>query len=226
VELILDAAGAASAATGVGIGVIIAANRTKHPLDAKTLARLAVRYADRGVVGFGLSNDERRGRAYDFGGAFRIARRGGLLSAPHGGELLGAASVWACLEALGADRVGHGVHAVEDTALVDALVARSVTLEVCPSSNVGMGVFDVPGNVPVRRLFDAGVPIALGADDPLLFGVRLVRQYELARIEHGFSATELATLARYSIRASAAPGDLQKQVLHDIDSWLAAAQVT
>src|SRR5690606_3626474 len=97
VELMLDAVREASEATGVGIGVVIAANRTRHPLDAKTLARLALQYTDQGVVGFGLSNDERRGRAYDFEGAFRIARRGGLISAPHGGELLGrraSGSAW------------------------------------------------------------------------------------------------------------------------------------
>ena len=73
VELVLDAAAGASAATGVGIAVVIAANRTRHPLDARTLARLAVQYAGRGVTGFGLSNDERRGRAEDFAPAFRIA---------------------------------------------------------------------------------------------------------------------------------------------------------
>src|SRR5207253_3199118 len=105
-ELILDAVGHAAAATGLSIGVIVAANRTRHPLDAKTLARLAVRYTDRGVVGFGLSNDERRGRAYDFEGAFRIAKRGGLVSDPHGGELSGPVSVRECLNLLGADRIG------------------------------------------------------------------------------------------------------------------------
>ena len=72
--------------------VLVAANRMKHPLDARTLARLAVRYADRGVVGFGLSNDERRGMARDFDRAFAIAREGGLLAAPHGGELTGPGS--------------------------------------------------------------------------------------------------------------------------------------
>src|SRR5580693_8659486 len=104
VELVLDAAAAASAATGVGIGVIIAANRTRHPLDARTLARLAAAHAGRGVVGFGLSNDERRGAAADFAPAFRIAARGGLMAVPHGGELSGPASVRACLEELHADR--------------------------------------------------------------------------------------------------------------------------
>jgi adenosine deaminase len=222
IELVMDAAREASAVSGVGIGVIIAANRTRHPLDARTLARLAVQYAGQGVVGFGLSNDERRGRAYDFDAAFRIARRGGLLAAPHGGELLGPSSVRACLDALGADRIGHGVRAADDPALLDTLAARGVTLEVCPASNVGLGVFPTPEDVPVRRIFEAGVPIALGADDPLLFGSRLVRQYELAREVHGFTDAELAELARCSIRGSAAPGELQKRLLTDVDAWLSS----
>jgi adenosine deaminase len=219
-ELVMDAAREASKASGVGVGVIIAANRTRHPLDARTLARLAVQYAGHGVVGFGLSNDERRGRAYDFDAAFRIAKRAGLLSTPHGGELLGAASVRACLDALGADRIGHGVRAADEPALLDTLAARGVTLEVCPASNVGLGVYAAPEDVPVRQIFEAGVPIALGADDPLLFGSRLTRQYELAREAHGFTDAELAELARCSIRGSSAPADLQKRMLDDVDDWL------
>jgi len=199
IELVLDAAREAERATGVGIGVIIAANRTRHPLDARTLARAAVRYADRGVVGFGLSNDERRGLPYEFERAFRIARRGGLLSAPHGGELQGPDSVRPCLELLGADRIGHGVRSVEDPRLVEAIAARGVTLEVCPASNV-----------------------SLGADDPLLFGSRLTAQYELVRSEHGFTDEELAELARCSIRGSAAPPGVRKQLLQGVDDWLAA----
>ncbi|MDP9398722.1 MAG: adenosine deaminase, partial [Actinomycetota bacterium] len=93
VELILDAAREAEAAKGVRVAVVLAANRTRHPLDARTVARLAARYADRGVVGFGLSNDERRGPAEEFEAAFRIARRAGLLAVPHAGELMGAGSV-------------------------------------------------------------------------------------------------------------------------------------
>ncbi|MFC0040391.1 adenosine deaminase [Actinomadura rayongensis] len=221
VELVLDAAREAGAAAGVGIGVVIAANRTRHPLDARTLARLALQYVGKGVVGFGLSNDERRGRAYDFEGAFRIARRGGLLAVPHGGELLGPASVRECLETLGADRIGHGVRAVEDRSLLGTIVDREVTLEVCPASNVGLGVAATAADVPVRELFEAGARIALGADDPLLFGSRLARQYTLVRAEHGFSDAELAELARHSVRGSAAPDDVRSRLLSGIDDWLA-----
>ncbi|WP_411101377.1 adenosine deaminase [Streptomyces sp. cmx-4-9] len=220
VEIILDAVDAASRETGLGIRVLIAANRMKHPLDARTLARLAVRYADRGIVGFGLSNDERRGMARDFDRAFAIAREGGLLAAPHGGELTGPASVRDCLDDLHAARIGHGVRAAEDPRLLKRLADRQITCEVCPASNVALGVYERPEDVPLRTLFEAGVPMALGADDPLLFGSRLAAQYEFARTYHGFTDAELAELARQSVRGSAAPEDVQAKLLAGIDHWL------
>ncbi len=219
-ELVLDAAGAAADATGLGIGIVIAANRTRHPLDARTLARLAARYAGRGVVGFGLSNDERRGRADDFEPAFRIARRAGLLSVPHGGELMGAESVRHCLDLLGARRIGHGVRSVEDHALLRRIADEGVVLEVCPTSNVALGVWETARDVPLRHLFNAGAPLALGADDPLLFGARLAAQYELARAVQGFTDAELARLARSSVAGSAAPADVRSRLLGGIDAWL------
>jgi adenosine deaminase len=222
VELVLDAARAAAETTGVGVGVIIAANRTRHPLDGRMLARLAAQYAGRGVVGFGLSNDERRGRTEDFAAAFRIAERAGLLLVPHGGELGGPANVAAALDALGADRVGHGVRAVEDPALPERLAAAGVTLEVCPTSNVRLGVYDSAADVPLRALREAGVPVALGADDPLLFGSRLLDQYVLAREVHGLDDAAVAELARCSVRGSCAPPDIRSRLLAGIDNWLAA----
>ncbi|WP_033225040.1 adenosine deaminase [Streptomyces virginiae] len=220
VEIILDAVDAASRETGLGMRVLIAANRMKHPLDARTLARLAVRYADRGIVGFGLSNDERRGMARDFDRAFAIAREGGLLAAPHGGELTGPSSVRDCLDDLHASRIGHGVRAAEDPRLLKRLADRQITCEVCPASNVALGVYERPEDVPLRTLFEAGVPMALGADDPLLFGSRLAAQYEIARRHHAFTDTELAELARQSVRGSAAPDDVQAKLLAGIDHWL------
>ncbi|MEW2137111.1 adenosine deaminase [Streptomyces sp. NPDC005409] len=220
VEIILDAVDSASRETGLGMRVLIAANRMKHPLDARTLARLAVRYADRGIVGFGLSNDERRGMARDFDRAFAIAREGGLLAAPHGGELTGPASVRDCLDDLHASRIGHGVRAAEDPRLLKRLADRQITCEVCPASNVALGVYERPEDVPLRTLFEAGVPMALGADDPLLFGSRLAAQYELARRHHAFTDAELAELARQSVRGSAAPEEVQAKLLAGIDHWL------
>jgi adenosine deaminase len=221
-ELLLDAARDAEAATGVSVRVIIAANRTRNPFDARTLARLAAQFADQGVVGFGLSNDERRGPAEDFTRAFRIAERAGLKLTPHGGELSGAASVAACLDDLHASRIGHGVRAAEDPALVKRLAAEGVACEVCPASNVALGVYQAIEEVPLRTLFDAGVPVALGADDPLLFGSRLAAQYQLARDDHGFTDLGLAELARMSVRASAAPDEVRARLLAGVDRWLAA----
>ncbi|AKH84259.1 adenine deaminase [Streptomyces sp. CNQ-509] len=219
-EIILDAVETTARETGLGMRVLVAANRMKHPLDARTLARLAVRYADRGVVGFGLSNDERRGFARDFDRAFAIARDGGLLAAPHGGELAGPPSVRDCLDDLDARRIGHGIRAAEDPRLLSRLAAAGVTCEVCPSSNVALGVYERPQDVPLRALWDAGVPMALGADDPLLFGSRLAAQYELARTHHGFTDEELAELARQSVRASVAPEDVRRGLLARVDDWL------
>jgi adenosine deaminase len=218
-ELVLDAVAGASAESGVGIGVVIGANRTRHALDARTLARLAAQYSGRGVVGFGLANDERRGRAEDFAAAFRIARAADLLAVPHGGELAGAGSVLACLDVLGADRIGHGVRSAEDPGVLDRLADAAVTCEVCPASNVALGVYREPADVPLRTLLAAGVPVALGADDPLLFGTRLTDQYTTAREVHGLDDAGLAELARMSVRASRAPDELRARLLRGIDSW-------
>jgi len=222
-ELVLSAAADAARAAGIGIGIIVAANRTRHPLDARTLARLAAGYAGRGVVGFGLSNDERRGTVADFAAAFRIAARAGLRSVPHGGELAGPANVRACLDELRADRIGHGISAAADPDLLRRLAAAQITLEVCPTSNVALGVAATAREVPLPRLLAAGIPVALGADDPLLFGPRLAAQYELARHVHGMSDADLAGLARMSVLGSAAPDSARRKLLTGIDAWLAAA---
>lgn len=220
-DLVLDAVAQASREVGLGMAVVIAANRTRHPLDARTLARLAAQYAGRGVVGFGLSNDERRGTTTDFAPAFAIARRAGLMAAPHGGELLGPESVRTCLDSLAADRLGHGVRSAEDPALLDRIVDRGVALEVCPISNVALGVYSRLEDVPLPRLIEAGATIALGADDPLLFGGRLADQYSAVRRAHDLTDGQLADLAAASIRASRASDADKAGWLHEIDEWRA-----
>ncbi len=222
-EIVLDEARAASRDTGVEVAVVVAGSRLRHPLEARTLARLAARYAGDGpgeVVGFGLSNDERRGETADFAPAFAIARRAGLASVPHGGELLGPDHLAQVLEHLHPDRVGHGVRAAEDARVLQRIAADGVALELCPASNVSLGVFAEAHQVPLRTLVDAGATVALGADDPLLFGSRLVAQYETARSVHGFSDAELADLARASIRASTASESTRARLTADVDGWL------
>lgn len=227
VELLLDAMREAEVATGVGMALVVAANRTRHPADAETLARLARRFADppagvSAVVGFGLSNDETRGRPEEFVKAFRIATGAGLLAVPHAGELRGERSVRSAVELLGAHRLGHGVRAVEHAPTVALLAERQVVLEVCPASNVALGVAGAIEQVPVRALRAAGVPVALGADDPLLFRSGLLEQYEAVRDSAALSDDDLADLARCAVRGSAAPGHVQARLLGGVDGWLAA----
>ncbi|WP_121253379.1 adenosine deaminase [Nocardioides ferulae] len=221
-DLVLDAVADAGRLTGLGMAVVIAANRTRHPLDARTLARLAAQYAGRGVVGFGLSNDERRGTTTDFGPAFRIAERAGLALVPHGGELRGPEHVTTCLDSLHPDRLGHGVRSGEDPRVLERVVREGVVLEVCPVSNVALGVYSDLTSVPLPSLLAAGATVALGADDPLLFGSRLAGQYATMRAAHDLTDTQLAELARMSVRGSRAPDSTKAEILRDIDTWAAA----
>ncbi|KQY60788.1 adenosine deaminase [Aeromicrobium sp. Root495] len=224
-DLVIDAVRDASERTGLGMTTIVAANRTRHPLDARTLARLAAQYAGRGVTGFGLSNDERRGDTDAFAHAFGIAERAGLALVPHGGELRGPAHVKTCLDHLHPTRLGHGVRSVEDPAVLDEVARRGVALEVCPTSNVALGVYGTFDEVPVRQLVAAGVDVALGADDPLLFGSRLAGQYNVLRAAQDLSDAELAQLAEMSVRASCAPDHLKASARSAIGDWLATTPV-
>ncbi len=223
-EIVLDEAKRATETTGVEVGVIVAASRVRHPLEARTLARLAAQYAGNeagSVVGFGLANDERRGITSEWSSAFNIARRAGLPSVPHGGELLGPKHVHDVMTHLGPARLGHGVRAAEDMDLTRRIIDAGVAFEVCPESNVSLGVFPDETHVPVRALMEAGAIIALGADDPLLFLSRLTDQYEQLRAG-GFTDAELAHLAGTSIDASFASEEAKTRWHGEIDTWLAS----
>src|SRR4029077_9553087 len=131
--------------------------------------------------------------------------------APHAGELRGADHVRVCLDTLYADRLGHGIRVVEDPDLLDRVVQAGVALEVCPVSNVALGVYSDLTSVPLPQLLAAGATVALGADDPLLFGSRLVGQYATMRAAHGLTDDQLAELARMSLRASRASDTQTKE---------------
>jgi len=211
VEIVLDAL---RNDLGVGTALILAGNRTRHPSETETLARLARRVD--GVIGLGLSNDETRGDTRDFEKAFRLARDAGLVAVPHAGELRGAGSVQLAVERLGATRIGHGVRAVEDPLLLELLASRQVCCEVNPVSNVALHVHRSVAESPWRALRAAGIPVAIGADDPLLFRASLLDNY--AALDA--SDDELADLARCSIRSSTAPAAVQASMLAAVDAWL------
>jgi adenosine deaminase len=222
VEVVLDALASAAAANGIGAGLMVAADRTVDPADAIAQAELAVAYRDAGVVSFGLANDETGFPPEPFAEAFRIAREGGLLSTPHAGELAGAASIVGALDALGADRIQHGVRAIEDADLIERLAASGICLDVCPTSNIMLGVFPSLAAHSLPALLDAGVRCSLNGDDPLLFGPNLLDEYELCRAEFHFDDDRLASLARCSVDHSGAPDDLKGRAVAGIEQWLSA----
>ncbi|MGH3433550.1 MAG: adenosine deaminase [Thermocrispum sp.] len=207
---------------GSPAAVIVSSSWARPGGHAQRLARVAARYRDAGVVGFGLSNDERLGTVEDFAPAFRIAADAGLLGVPHSGFYQAAWHVRECVELLGARRIGHGLTAAADPGTVRLLAERQVALEVCPTSYPPFGVCELR-DLPLRELLDAGVPVALASDDPLLFGADLTDQYRIARREVGLTDTELAAIARWSITVSAAPDEAKRGMIKDVNGWLAAA---
>jgi adenosine deaminase len=218
-EPALEAVLAGAAAAPIPVGVLVASSWQRSASHAENLARLAARYASSGVVGFGLSNDERGPSVADFVPAFRIARDAGLLAAPHSGFYTPAAHVRSCVDLLGASRIGHGTSAALDPAVVDLLASRSVALEVCPTSYPPFGVHELPA-IPLKTFLAAGVPVALSTDDPLLFGVGLTGQYEICREALGLTDEELAAVAAGGIRASAAPAEVKARLLKEVANWL------
>jgi aminodeoxyfutalosine deaminase len=152
-----------------------------YPLEAAELtARHAVRYRDRGVVGLGLGGPEEAYAPEQFQRAFQLARDGGLGSVPHAGEVAGSQSVRSCLDALRADRIRHGIRAVEDPGLVRELADRGIVLDVCPISNVRTGAVASLAQHPLPKLVAAGVTCSVSTDDPAMFGTDLSTEYETA----------------------------------------------
>ena len=167
--------------------------------QAMQVARLAAERVEDRVVAFGLGGDEARGPAEWFGEVFAFCRERGLKLVPHAGENTSAEAVWAAL-GIGADRIGHGIRAIEDPRLVDHLAARQIPLEISITSNVVTGAVASLEHHPVRRLFDAGVPIILNTDDPAIFNTTLNDEYLLAAHTFGFTQDELLGLAEASLK--------------------------
>lgn len=226
IDAILAAGGDAARTTGTGVGLIVAANRDRGPAEAVALARLAAARVDAGVVGFGLDGDEAAAPPGPFAESFAIARSAGLLAVPHAGELRGPESIWAALDQLGAQRVMHGVRALEDPNLVARLRATGVPLDVCPTSNVLLSVAPSLADHPLQRLLDAGVRCTVNADDPLLFDTDLVAEYERCRHVMGLTDDQLAAVARTSVESSGAPSAVKQGALAAIDAWLAGPVTT
>ncbi len=187
-EAVVEAA--LDAMDGQPCGLIVASSWARSGQHALELAELAVRY---GAVGFGLSNDERRGKVADFVAAAKTAEE--LLIVPHGGFYLGAWHVRECVELLGANRIGHALTAMRDPETLELLASRQVAVEVCPTSYPPLGAAEYE-DLPLGDLLAAGIRVALASDDPLVFGADVTDQYEIARAHMGLDARRLVGLLR------------------------------
>lgn len=212
VEAVLDGLARAPSSAG-GAGLILAHNRAADPALAERVLALAVRYRDQGVVALGLVGDEAPHPPGQYRDIFRAAKESGLLSVPHAGEAAGPASVHGAFRALRADRISHGVRAVEDPALLAELAGSPVCLDVCPTSNAMLGACPSLDSHQLPALLRAGVRVSLGSDGPLFFGVDVVDEYLNAQDVLGLTAGELLAIAADSLRASAAPPELKQSAL-------------
>jgi adenosine deaminase/aminodeoxyfutalosine deaminase len=196
---IFDAICAAAAESPVEVRWILDAVRQFGTEHVMRVAELAVERQKQGIVAFGIGGSEERGPAELFTDAFAFARREGLHVVAHAGESVGPESIWAALE-LGAERIGHGIAAASDERLMAHLKGRDIPLEICISSNIVTGVVKRLEEHPVRRLYEAGVPITLNTDDPAMFRCTLEGEYRLAMSKFGFSEAELRGIAENGFR--------------------------
>ncbi|MCI5077683.1 adenosine deaminase [Oricola sp.] len=192
----------ARAATGIEARMIATGLRHEGPQGVERAARWIADHPHPLVTGFGMAGDERMHEPKDFARAFDIARDAGLAITVHAGELCGADSVRGALDHLRPSRIGHGVRAIEDPALVERLARDEIVLEVCPGSNIALGVFASYDAHPLPRLRDAGVRVTLSSDDPPFFHTSLAQEYETARRHFGMDDAALLDMTRTSIEAA------------------------
>lgn len=196
---IYEAVRGAAAESSITVFWILDAIRHFGPAPAMEVARLAAERVKDGVVAFGIGGDEARGPAEWFREVFAFAREQGLRLTAHAGETCGPESIWQALE-IGATRIGHGISSVQDPALLRHLRDKDIPLEVCLSSNVATGAVPNLEAHPIRRIYDAGVPIVLNSDDPAMFKTTLTHEYELAQEQFEFSDTDIRNLIENGFR--------------------------
>ncbi len=217
------AAGFARAAReyNVRVGLVFDYGRQFGVDLAWRLLESAIRNMKRGVVGWSIGGDEINHPPEPFAEVFAAARRAGLQVMAHAGEVVGPASIWGAIEALGVRRLGHGVRSIDDPALLAYLRTHDIVLDVCPTSNIRTGAIPTLDAHPLRRLFDAGVPLTINTDDPVFFGTTLCNEYRLAARRFGFTADDLARLTLTGARAAFLPEADRLALARDLEGAIA-----
>jgi adenosine deaminase len=218
----LDAGFTAAEHDGLpSVGLCISLLRTQTADEATELVQLLAALAHPRVVALSIDgNEAAAGRTGPrFADAFRRAGAAGLKRTVHAGESSGAEGVRDAVELLGADRIDHGVRAIDDPAVVALLAERRIPLGICPSSNLTLGLYPSLAEHPIERLRRAGVPVSVNTDDPALLGVTLVGEYESCAAAYHWSAEDIRSVARTSIESSFAPVPTKRDLLAELATW-------
>jgi adenosine deaminase len=197
---------------GIEGRIIIICIRHRGPERALAMAQAMVAEPHHYVVGFGMGGDEARFTPADFAPAYRLAHDKGFGCTVHAGEVLGPESVWAAINDLPVTRIGHGVRSADDPALMAELARRGIVLEVCPGSNIALGLYPDRQSHPLHRLIEAGVRVTLNSDDPPFFHTTLGAEYDKA----GLGEAALRGIARTAIEASFADQATKQRLLREI----------
>jgi len=211
----------ARAEYGVELSWVFDIVRHRFAEGAPTLG-LALEGREVGVIGLGFAGPESpEWPTAPYAPLFARARAEGLRSLPHAGEMDGPESVWNALRELGADRIGHGVRCLADPALVEHLRERQIPLEVCPTSNLGIGLFPALSDHPLPQLLAAGLAVSLASDDPPMFATSINEEYRRCAAAFGWDAPQIAALARNSVMHSFMPDEAKVRLLAEQAAVLA-----
>ena len=213
VSALTETAEAAEREIGITCRGIVTPIRHFGPDKAKEVALCAAETAGGFVTGFGIAGDEKIGNPADFAWSFDCAREAGLGLTAHAGEWAGPESVRDALRDLGVSRIGHGVRAIEDLALVDELAEAGTVLECCPGSNVALGLYPSVRAHPIAKLHDRGVKVTVSTDDPPFFHTTMRREYD--RLAEAFDWDEgmFLALARTAAEAAFCDEDIRARLL-------------
>ena len=207
-----EAAARAEARDGIVLRGIVTCIRHFGPEKARASATCAAETAGDWIVGFGIAGDEAKGKPRDFAWSFDLAREAGLRLTAHAGEWGGPQSVKDALDDLKVERIGHGVRAIEDLALVDRLAESGVVLEVCPGSNVTLGLYPRWDRHPIQKLRERGVKVTVSTDDPPFFHTTMTREYAELERAFGWDEADFLEISTTALDAAFCDADTKTRI--------------
>ncbi len=215
---IKDAADEAERTMGITLRGIVTCIRHFGGEVAVETAKCAQETAGDWIVGFGMGGDEKAGNQSDFAYAYDMAREAGLQLTTHAGEWNGPDEIREALDALKVQRIGHGVRAIEDNALVERMIEEGTTLEVCPGSNVFLDVYDKLEDHPIAKLRDAGVKVTVSTDDPPFFRTTMTKEYEdLSRV-FDWEESDFSDLNNVALEAAFCDADTKARIAKKLET--------